>query len=69
MLSMCVPVLQDKLIREHFLAQTPTAVLHFVDDEGMTLVLDVPDLSLLDESKTVRDYYIATCILVLLFSS
>jgi hypothetical protein len=36
------------VIREHFLRQTPRLMLHAASDSSLTLVLDVPDLSLLD---------------------
>jgi hypothetical protein len=40
--------LQEKLVREHFLAQTPQVLLHEAGPNSMVLVLDVPDLSLVE---------------------
>lgn len=42
---------QEKLIREHFLAQTPELLLHAASNNSLVVVLDVPDLTLLDEGK------------------
>lgn len=39
------------MIREHFLRQPPRLLLHAAVDASMTLVLDVPDLSLLEGGK------------------
>jgi hypothetical protein len=45
------PALQEKLVRDHFLAQVPDLLLHQDGNTFLTLVLDVPDLSLLEEAK------------------
>jgi hypothetical protein len=45
---LCCCILQERVIREHFLRQTPRLLLHAASDGSLTLVLDVPDLSLLD---------------------
>jgi hypothetical protein len=42
---------QEKLVRDHFLAQVPELLLHQDGTTFLTLVLDVPDLSLLEEAK------------------
>ncbi|WIA41376.1 hypothetical protein OEZ86_004967 [Tetradesmus obliquus] len=39
---------RERVIREHFLRQTPRLLLHAATDSSLTLVLDAPDLSLLD---------------------
>ncbi|KAF6263249.1 hypothetical protein COO60DRAFT_486587 [Scenedesmus sp. NREL 46B-D3] len=38
---------RERVIREHFLRQTPRLLLHAATDSSLTLVLDAPDLSLL----------------------
>jgi hypothetical protein len=45
---MHLPALQERVIREHFLRQVPRLLLHAATDTSLTLVLDAPDLSLLD---------------------
>jgi hypothetical protein len=44
----CLLLLQERVIREHFLRQTPRLLLHAASEGSLTLVLDAPDLSLLD---------------------
>eukprot|EP00882_Tetradesmus_deserticola_P028625 GHRQ01031893.1.p1 GENE.GHRQ01031893.1~~GHRQ01031893.1.p1 ORF type:complete len:239 (+),score=92.12 GHRQ01031893.1:492-1208(+) len=39
---------RERVIREHFLRQTPRLLLHEASANSLTLVLDAPDLSLLD---------------------
>jgi hypothetical protein len=48
-LPLCKP--QEKLVREHFLAQAPELLLHEAHEDNLVVVLDVPDLSLLEEAK------------------
>jgi hypothetical protein len=46
--AVVILLLQERVIWEHFLRQTPRLMLHAASDSSLTLVLDVPDLSLLD---------------------
>jgi hypothetical protein len=58
LLCVCWFCRQEKLVREHFLAQTPQLLLHWAGDDSLIVLLDVADVSLLTEAKVseAREY-------------